>query len=125
MITHGLAWLKTGAINRPNFKPANNPAALEYRFMTNNPFHRAHASRLGMIAGMALTLTGAAMPAISQNVPWVVETMPSRTPVETCKAVINQTARGAVQRCLGKVGVVIPFEDFIATATPVCKTTHV
>ena len=93
--------------------------------MTTNPLHKARASRLGMIAGMAFALTGAAMPAIAQNVPWVVETVPSRTPVETCKAVINQTARGAVQRCLGKVGVVIAFDDFVATAAPVCKTTHV
>jgi hypothetical protein len=81
-------------------------------------------SRLALLGGIAAAL--AAGPAAAQNVPWAIQVMPARTPAVGCRAVISPTARGAVERCLAKVGVTpIQFTDFVATATPVCKTTHV
>ena len=82
-------------------------------------------SRLALIGGIAAAM--AAGPAAAQiNVPWVIQVMPARTPAVGCQGVISTTARGAVQRCLAKVGVTpIQFADFVVTAAPVCKTTHV
>jgi hypothetical protein len=81
-------------------------------------------SRLALLGGIAAAL--AAGPAAAQNVPWVIQVFPARTLAVGCQGVISTTARGAVQRCLAKVGVTpIPFTDFAVTAGPVCKTTHV
>jgi hypothetical protein len=84
-------------------------------------------SRLALIGGIAAALAAmAASPAAAQNVPWVIQVMPARTLAVGCQAVISLTARSAVERCLAKVGVTpIQLTDFVATATPVCKTTHV
>jgi len=81
-------------------------------------------SHLALIAGIAAAMV--AGPAASQSVPWSIQVMPARTPVVGCQAVMSPTARNAVQRCLAKVGVTpILFPDFVATAAPVCQTTHV
>jgi hypothetical protein len=84
-------------------------------------------SRLALIGGIAAAMAAlAASPAAAQNVPWAIQVMPARTLVVGCKAVISMTARSAVQLCLAKVGVTpILLTDFVATAAPVCKTTHV
>ena len=60
-------------------------------------------SRLALLGGIAAAL--AAGPAAAQNVPWVIQVFPARTPAVGCRGVISTTARGAVQRCLAKVGV--------------------
>jgi hypothetical protein len=84
-------------------------------------------SGLALLGGIAAAL--AAGPAAAQNVPWAIQVIPAtgpRTPAVGCQAVISTTARGAVQRCLAKVGVTpLLLTDFVATAAPVCKTTHV
>ena len=81
-------------------------------------------SRLALLGGSAAAL--AAGPAAAQNVPWGIRVVPARTPAVGCRGGISTTARGAVQRCLAKVGVTpIQFTDFAVTAGPVCKTTHV
>jgi hypothetical protein len=69
-----------------------------------------------------LTVGGAAH---AQTVTWLVQTYPARLPVNSCKAVSSMTARGAVQKCIAKVGIALPFSDSVVTAAPVCQTTHV
>ena len=98
--------------------------ALEHHNMATAHPIKPVLSRLALIGGIAAAM--AAGPAAAQNVPWVIQVMPARTLVVGCVGVTSTTARGAVQRCLARVGVTpIPFADFVATAAPVCQTTHV
>lgn len=92
--------------------------------MAIHPRAKTILSRLALIGAIA---AGAAAPAAAaNNVLWVIHVMPARTPAIGCLLVISETARGAVKRCLANVGVTpLPFEDFVVTAAPVCKTTHV
>lgn len=80
--------------------------------------------QLALIATAASAML--AGPVSAANQPWRVEILAPRVVASGCANVISTTARGAVQRCLAKAGVTpLPFEDFVATANAVCKTTHV
>ena len=97
--------------------------------MAAGPRIKPVLSRLALIGGMVTAMAAAtANPAAAINQPWKVEVLVPRKLATGCAAVIAQTARDAVRRCLAKVGVagtMLPLEDFAVTAGPVCKTTHV
>lgn len=83
-----------------------------------------NSARILAVAGAVIGSVAISGTVQAQNVPWQVVVMPARTPISNCRNVISQTAREAVQRCLAKAGIVLPFADYIVSAAPVCKTKY-